>query len=212
MALSPANLGSGGVPPLSSSIVAGSPPTPEEYSGTTPRLFGPAVPFSYPFCGFNANTVVVLRGPDSLLKQQILAIFGQILPKFKVNGRNGTKTTILISTSPVPTRKRDIDEQKESDDRVINDNFGVVVPHEHALKYTQALYERYQILVDKGEWLQPSQSTVDRFTRDRAQAKVQEKFKTGDGTGSNTAEYKKEQKDKYCAKRARAADHDDENS
>ena len=200
-------LGAGGVPPLSSSIVAGSLPTPEEYSGTTPSLFGPAVPFSYPFCGFNSDTVLVHRGQDS----QISAILGKILD-FKVGKQNGAKTTILISTSPVPDNTRDRDDQKKSDDRVINDNYGVVVPKVHALNYTKALFQRYQIMVAKGEWLKPSQATKNRSAGTRADEKRQEQFKAGDGTGTNTKEYKKAHHDKSNAKRARTADDDDENN
>jgi hypothetical protein len=199
-------LGDGGAPSLSSSIVAGSLPTPEEYSGTTPSLFGPPVPFSFSFCGFNPDTVIVYRGSDS----QISAILGQI-PKLKIGKNNGPKTTILISTSPAPTRTRDIDDQKKSDDRVINDNYGVVVPKEHALKYTQALFKRYQIMVEKGEWLEPSQATKNRSAVDRSRAKIQATYQAGEGTGSNTKEYKKAQMDKHYAKRARTDD-DDENS
>jgi hypothetical protein len=206
MASASAILGAGGAPSLSSSIVAGSLPTPEEYSGTTPRLFGTPVPFSFSFCGFNSDTVLVHRGQDS----QISAILGKILD-FKVGKQNGAKTTILISTSPVPKSKRDIEDQKKSDDRVINDNYGVVVPKEHALKYTQALFRRYQILVAKGEWLKPSQATKNRSAATRGDEKRQEQFKAGEGTGTNTKEYKKANHDKSNAKRARTDD-DDENS
>ena len=199
MSLSSAIAGAGGGPPrpVDGGVAL---PTPTECSIAS--NFRSDIVYS--LRNFNVDTILVVNGSGEN-RSKIVEILTPI--GIKIGKSNGENTQILIRSSvPKDEGKRDRDSRLASEERVKNTNFGVVVPPEHSLAYAKKLFERYQIMLEKGEWKNESLATGQRKSITKAGEKRHAAYKAGAGKGTNNSEYKKEKSAEQNAKRAREED------
>jgi len=203
MSLSSAIAGAGGGPPRP---VDGGEARPTPTECRIASHFHPDIVYS--LRNFNVDTILVVNGTGDN-RSKIVEILTPI--GIKIGKSNGENTQILIRSSvPKEERKRGRDSRLASEDRVKNTNFGVVVPPEHSLAYAKKLFERYQIMLEKGEWKKESLATIHRKSITKSSAKIAAAYNAGVGKGTNNPEYKKEKSAEHSAKRAKRARGEDE--
>jgi hypothetical protein len=66
--------------------------------------------------------------------------------------RSGMTTDIIISTLRRPLFPIANEKGLCKRDKRFTESFGVIVPREHALKYTRGLLDRYLIMLANGQW------------------------------------------------------------
>ena len=162
----------------------------------------------YSLRNFNVDTILVVNGSGDN-RSKIVEILTPI--GVKIGKSNGENTQILIRSSvPKEECKRDRDSRLVSEERVKNTNFGVVVPPEHSLAYAKKLFERYQIMLEKGEWKKESLATSQRKSMTKASAKKLAAYNAGVGKGTNNPEYRKAAATAVQIKRDKRAREEDE--
>ena len=203
MSSSSASAGAGGGPHAAAGGEARIPPT--ECRFISPFGLPDVV---YTLRGFNTDTILVVNGPECKDKTDIVNLLTQI--GMKVGKSNGADTQILIKASaPKYEQERDKVLRLSSEERVKSKNFGVVVPPEHSLAYAKKLFERYEILKENEEWKEESQATNQRKSKTIASSKFLADYNAGNFHGTNNPEYRKENADKFAAKRTKRARDED---
>jgi hypothetical protein len=156
---------------------------------------------------FNQDTPVALRGDkSSKTLKAVKEILGGI-PDFKTQGCLGGNTRILLSAVERPLSHSTKETIMKAVDTAFLTRGGILVPLEHVLAYTRALFLRHQIMAVKGKWGKPSASTKNRAKSARAEQTRIESTKKGTHKGTHDLSKRRiaDKAKRAAAKKAAAA-------